>query len=166
MFYPLQLIINVTYSRRRVGGGAMQASLVAVTRGRKIRTFNVTKKRLPGTYKGGRQAGTPTILTENDKTENRHVNVFFFLNYCELHRFAPAHRSPRDILLDTIIVPPPCRGEELYSNWREHMRKARDEAAPVFTPRGNSLKVALGGVTDRAGAQQTPRVSDGSDIRR
>ena len=46
------------------------------------------------------------------------------------------------------------------------MRKARDEAAPVFTPRGNSLKVALGGVTDRAGAQQTPRVSDGSDIRR
>lgn len=53
----------------------------------------------------------------------------------------------------------PCRGEELYSDWREHMRKARDEAAPVFTPRGNSLKVTLGGVTDRAGPQQTPRVS-------
>lgn len=46
------------------------------------------------------------------------------------------------------------------------MRKARDEAAPVFTPRGNSLKVSLGGVTDRAGAQQTPRVSGRSDINR
>ena len=96
MFYPLQLIINVTYSRRRVGGGAMQASLVAVTRGRKIRTFNVTKKRLPGTYKGGRQAGTPTILTENDKTENRHVNVFFsqllrVASFCPRSPFTARH---------------------------------------------------------------------------
>lgn len=46
------------------------------------------------------------------------------------------------------------------------MQKARDEAAPVFTPRGNSLKVSLGGVTDRAGAQQTPRVSDMPDLDR
>lgn len=50
------------------------------------------------------------------------------------------------------------RGESVYSRWRERMQKARDDASPVFTPRGNSLKVNLGGVTDRAGEMRSPRV--------
>lgn len=50
------------------------------------------------------------------------------------------------------------RAEEEYSQWREHIQKAREEANPVFTPRGNSLELELGGVTERAGIMQTPRV--------
>lgn len=47
----------------------------------------------------------------------------------------------------------------MYSQWRERMAKARDDASPVFTPRGNSLQVNLGGVTERAGEMRSPRVS-------
>lgn len=42
------------------------------------------------------------------------------------------------------------------------MQKAREEANLAFTPRGNSLHVNLGGVTDRAGDVKTPRVSSSS----
>lgn len=47
----------------------------------------------------------------------------------------------------------------MYSQWRERIGKARDNAAPVFTPRGNSLKVNLGGITERAAEMLSPRVS-------
>ncbi|CAM9176283.1 unnamed protein product [Pylaiella littoralis] len=53
-----------------------------------------------------------------------------------------------------------ARGETVYSQWRERIRKGRDDASPVFTPRGNSLKVNLGGVTDRAGELRSPRAND------
>lgn len=49
--------------------------------------------------------------------------------------------------------------EKTYSMWRKHIQKSRDKVKQVFTPRGNSLRIALGGLTDRAGDIQTPRVS-------
>ncbi|CAM9489261.1 unnamed protein product [Hapterophycus canaliculatus] len=53
-----------------------------------------------------------------------------------------------------------AKGETVYSQWRERISKARDNAAPIFTPRGNSLKVNLGGITDRAGEMLSPRAND------
>ncbi|CAN0314464.1 unnamed protein product, partial [Ectocarpus sp. 8 AP-2014] len=53
-----------------------------------------------------------------------------------------------------------ARGEHVYSQWRERMAKARDDASPVFTPRGNSLQVNLGGITERAAEMRSPRAND------
>lgn len=56
-----------------------------------------------------------------------------------------------------------CRKEHLYSQWREYIRQARDDAKPAFTPRGNSLEIGLGGITERAGPSRTPRVSTSAE---
>ncbi|CAM9892264.1 unnamed protein product [Choristocarpus tenellus] len=52
------------------------------------------------------------------------------------------------------------RLESEYAKWRGHIAASRDEAKPIFTPRGNSIDISISGVTTRAGDMGTPRAAN------
>lgn len=47
--------------------------------------------------------------------------------------------------------------ETSYSGWRGRIKQNREHMEPKFTPRGNSLKINLSGLTPRGPTHQTPR---------
>jgi len=49
------------------------------------------------------------------------------------------------------------RREGGYEAWRAHVQKSRTNARPRFTPRGNSYKIDVSGITPRANGASTPR---------
>ncbi|CAM9366350.1 unnamed protein product, partial [Chrysoparadoxa australica] len=47
--------------------------------------------------------------------------------------------------------------EEEYARWRAKIKAARNESAPIYTPRGNSYAIKMSGLTERGGETYTPR---------
>jgi len=47
--------------------------------------------------------------------------------------------------------------EEGYEKWFQHINKSRENAHPEFTPRGNSYKFEVSGITERGNEVKTPR---------